>query len=661
MEVRVLQRIGIVLVLVLSFLLHFVNLGQEGMANLYYAAGVKSMLMSWHNFFFVSFDPGGFITIDKPPLGFWLQTLSAKIFGFQGWSIILPQALGGVISVYLIYVIVKRYHGEGAGLIAAIVLALTPIFVAASRNNTIDVLLVMTLLFAVLVFLQAAEELSLKKLLLAFFLIGVGFNIKSLEAFMILPTFYITYLLAQNRRFKTKVLHLLTATLILITSSLLWFVAVDRIPPEDRPYVGSSETNSELELATGYNGLGHFLGYGIKIPGRQGQTRNPVSLRSQDSSPSGVNVSNMTPAAGSGFPAGNARQLGGETGLPGPFRLFNHQMGGQISWLLPFALMGIVIALYQFRRQALSEISRIKLLFWGCWLIPEMVFFSIAQGAHRYYLVMMAPAIAALVGISYMTLVNWSASEGKRRYLLPVTLLVTIGVQVAIIAGYNEWRPWMLLLVIGAGVLTVLLWGWQDRRGGGQQNKYHYTIVVAGVVSLLIAPFAWSLTPVLYGSGNAAFPYAGPDLNTQLSQSNVPGSMLNLSGRFTVDTGKLENFLASHRSGEKYIVAVPNAHIASPIILDMGQPVITYGGFMGSEKILNTEKLEELVTSGQVRYILIGSTNGQQPDIEAWVSAHGILVPDEEWQTKPEHENIAQYGGQNSLQRMPMRLYECHI
>lgn len=659
MEVKVLQRIGIVLVLVVSLLLHFVNLRQEGMANLYYAAGVKSMLMSWHNFFFVSFDPGGFITIDKPPLGFWLQTLSAKIFGFHGWSIILPQALGGVISVYLIYVLVKRYHGEGAGLIAAIVLALTPIFVAASRNNTIDVLLVMTLLFAVLVFLQAAEELSLKKLLLAFFLIGVGFNIKSLEAFMILPTFYITYLLAQNRRFKTKVLHLLTATLILIASSLLWFVAVDRIPPEDRPYVGSSETNSELELATGYNGLGHFLGYGIKIPGRQGQTRNPVSPRPQDSSPSGVNVPNITTATGSGFSAGNTRQLGGETGLPGPFRLFNHQLGGQISWLLPFALMGIVIALYQFRRQALSEKSRIKLLFWGCWLLPEMVFFSIAQGAHRYYLVMMAPAIAALVGISYITLVNWSTSEGKRRYLLPVAMFVTIGVQASIIVGYNEWRSWMLPLVIGAGFLVVLLWGWQNRIYG--QNKYHHTIVVAGIVSLLIAPFAWSITPVLYGSGNAAFPYAGPDLNTQLRQSNVPGSMLNLSGRFNVDTGKLENFLASHRSGEKYVVAVPNANIASPIILDMGQPVITYGGFMGSEKILNAEKLEELVASGQVRYILIGSTNGQQPEIEEWVTVHGILVPDVEWQTKPEHENIAQYGGQNSLQRMPMRLYECHI
>ena len=168
------RRIGIVLVLLLSVFLNFTYLGQDGFANLYYAAGVKSMMMNWHNFFFVSSDPGGFITIDKPPLGFWIQTISAKIFGFQGWSLIFPQALAGVTSVYLIYVLVKQHHGVGAGLIAGLVLALTPIFVATSRNNTIDVLLAMTMLFAALVFLPAKQELGLKKLLFAYFIIGIG-------------------------------------------------------------------------------------------------------------------------------------------------------------------------------------------------------------------------------------------------------------------------------------------------------------------------------------------------------------------------------------------------------------------------------------------------------------------------------------------------------
>ncbi len=661
------RRIGIALILLLSFLLYFFRLGQEGLANLYYAAGVKSMMMNWHNFFFVSFDPGGFITIDKPPLGFWLQTLCAKIFGFQGWSIILPQVMGGVLSVYLIYMIVKRYHGEWAGLIAALVLALTPIFVAASRNNTIDVLLVTVLMFSVNIFLPATEELSLKKLLFAFLLIGVGFNIKSLEAFMILPAFYITYLFTQYGQFKKKAIHLFAATLVLVVSSLPWFIAVDSISPEERPYVGSSETNSELELATGYNGLGHFLGYGIRTPGRQGQLRNQGTSVSPDGMAPGNNPPNLTPGGAVNDSntrpnlqsPGNIRQSGGETGPPGLFRLFNRQMGGQISWLLPFALIGIVIAIYQFTKKTLPENTRMKVLFWGCWLIPEIVFFSIAQGAHRYYLVMMAPAIAALVGISYNTLANWTTGAGKSRYLLPAALLLTVGVQAVIIAGYIEWRSWMLPTVIGAGIMAVLLLIGISLMNKAPENRVKHLPVIAGIISMLIAPFAWSLTPVLYGSGNAAFPFAGPDLNPRSQPSGMQWGM-NFSRLYAGgDNGKLEEFLMANRSGEKYIVAVPNAHTASPLILNTGQPVITYGGFMGSEKILNGEKLEELITSGQVRYIMISTDTRQQPDVNAWVTSHGIPVPDIEWQS-PEQKNTGLTTAPAATRNMSMKLYDCH-
>ena len=444
------------------------------------------------------------------------------------------------------------------------------------------------------------------------------------------------------------------ATVVLILSSLPWFIAVDSIAQEDRPYVGSSTTNSELELATGYNGLSHFLRYGNRTPGRLGQASPPGRPLTPRVSASGINGPSVTPGAGT-------RQQGGETGLAGPFRLFNHQMGGQISWLLSFALIGLIIALVRYRQQALKEKIRMKLLFWGCWLLPQAAFFSIAQGAHRYYLVMMAPAIAALVGISYSTLVKWSTGGGKKRYLLPAAILVTIGVQAFIISGYNEWRSWMLPLVMGVGVLAVILLGWQAQSGRLQPNKYHSIAVVLGGISLLIAPFVWSLTPVLYGSGNAALPFAGPDLNTQLQQPNIPGGLLNLSGRFTVDMSKLETFLMSHKTGEKYLVAVPNARNASPIILDTGEPVITYGGFMGSEKILNGEKLEQLVRSGQLRYILIGSGNGQQSEVDEWVSAHGILVPDGEWQTKPEQQALVQNGGSNLPRQMPLQLYDCQL
>jgi 4-amino-4-deoxy-L-arabinose transferase-like glycosyltransferase len=637
-------RIGIIGILLLSAILNFSYLERDGLANLYYAAGVKSMMMSSHNFFFVSFDPGGFITIDKPPFGFWLQTLSAKIFGFKGWSLILPQALGGVISVYLIYILVKRYNGLTAGLISALTLALTPIFVAASRNNTIDGLLSMTLLFAAYMFLPAVEEYNLKRLLLAFFLMGVGFNIKSLEAFTVLPSLYLTYLFARQGMYKKKIIHLITATVVLIISSLPWFVAVDSIAPQQRPYVGSSENDSELELAIGYNGLGHFLGYGSKVPGQQGHLKSPATAPSSNS---------VVP--------GNSKQLGtrlGETGAPSPFRLFNRQVGGQIGWLLPLALVGVLIAIYQRRRQIPFENGKMALLFWSCWLVPQIVFFSIAQGFHRYYLVVMTPGVAALAGISYSIIANWITSEGKKRYVLPITLLITLGTQLWIILQYNEWRSWMLPLVLGTGIFVLILLSWLISTAQAQQNNlYRHIILSVGMITLLIAPFAWSITPVLYGAGNPSFPFAGPDLNPKAIQSNTPGLMPNLTGMFMgfTTTSKLENFLLSHRAGEKYLVAVPNAHIASPLILDTEQPVMTYGGFMGSEKILDAQKLEELVATKQVRYIIIGSEYSQQPEIDDWISSHGILVPDSEWQT-PEQINRSASGKKNTA----MKLFECH-
>lgn len=172
------HHITLVFILLLSIVLNFVNLGIEGYGNTFYAAGVKSMMMNLKNFFFASFDPAGFVTIDKPPVGFWIQTISAKIFGFSGWSILLPQALAGVISVSVIYHIVKRSFGNKSGLIAALCLAVTPISVAAGRNNTIDNLLVLPMLLACWAALIAAERGKIKYLILSLVMVGIGFNIK---------------------------------------------------------------------------------------------------------------------------------------------------------------------------------------------------------------------------------------------------------------------------------------------------------------------------------------------------------------------------------------------------------------------------------------------------------------------------------------------------
>ncbi|KEI93401.1 dolichyl-phosphate-mannose-protein mannosyltransferase [Clostridium botulinum B2 267] len=257
------ENIALSLILILSLILNLANLNIEGYANQYYAAGVKSMTLSLKNFFFISFDPASFVSIDKPPLGFWIQAIFAKIFGFSGWSIILPQAIAGVVSVGLIYVIVKRSFGAAAGLISAICLAVTPVFVAVSRNNTCDNLLVLTLLLACLVLSKAAEKGKLKYLLISLAIVGIGFNIKMLQAYMIIPAIYITYLLSNAASFKKRIVHLMAGTIILILVSLSWAFIVDLIPEGNRPYVGSSTNNSVMELIIGHNGL-ERLGIGSK-------------------------------------------------------------------------------------------------------------------------------------------------------------------------------------------------------------------------------------------------------------------------------------------------------------------------------------------------------------------------------------------------------------
>lgn len=248
------ENILLILITALSAVLNLVNLSKEGYANGYYAAAVRSMTVSFKNFFFVAFDPTGFVTIDKPPLGFWLQAISAKIFGFSGWSIILPQALAGIISVITIYFIVRKAFGSTAGLLSALFLAVTPVFVAVSRNNTIDNTLVMFLLFACLALSKAAEKGKLKYLILSMALVGVGFNVKMLQAYLVVPALYITYLLSTATSIKKRIVHLAAGTVVLIAVSLSWALIVDSIPASSRPYVDSTTNNRVMQLISGHNG-----------------------------------------------------------------------------------------------------------------------------------------------------------------------------------------------------------------------------------------------------------------------------------------------------------------------------------------------------------------------------------------------------------------------
>src|SRR5579859_1300093 len=239
---RLWQSLALGGVMLISLFMNFYQLGQNGFGNLYYASAIRSMLDSWHNFFFVAFDPGGFVTINKPPLGFWLQAASAKVFGFTPFSIFLPQALAGVLSVLLLYHLVRRHFGVVAGLLAALALAISPISVVTNRNNTIDSTLVLVMLLGAWAVLRAAESGKLRWLLLCAIFVGLGFNIKMLEAYLVVPAYGLLYLLAAPRCLRVRIVHLALAALLMLTISLSWAVAVD-LTPASR----SEEHTSELQ------------------------------------------------------------------------------------------------------------------------------------------------------------------------------------------------------------------------------------------------------------------------------------------------------------------------------------------------------------------------------------------------------------------------------
>ncbi len=578
-------------ILALSAFLNLYGLAGEGYANAYYSAAVKNMLTSPYNFFFVSFD-AGFVSVDKPPLGLWIQAASAYVFGFNGLSLLLPQAIAGVLCVALIYHLVRRTFGPVAGLLAALVLALTPIVVVTSRNNTHDMLLVLALLLATWAFVVAAEKGRLGWLLLGAFLVGLGFNIKMMQAFMILPALYLFYLVAARVSTWRRLAHLGLATLVLFAVSLSWAVVVDLTPPEERPYVGSSFTNSVLELAVGYNGAIRLLGIeGISSimggPG-DGQAGGP-------------------PSAGAGPPGGGPGGTS-ENGDPGPLRLLNGQLAGQAGWLLPLAMVGLVAAVWHKRPRLPLDARQQALVLWATWLFTMVAFFSVAGFFHRYYLVMLAPAVAALVGAGVAALWRDYRRPGWRGWMLPLALVGAAGVQAYILADYSDWSGLLTPAILGLCLVAAVVLAVSRLRPGLRAGVLPAIAAAVGILSLLIAPTVWASYNVFGGERAspmaAALPVAGPQPDEGEFGGMPGGGPGGPPGTMEADPA-LVGYLQENRGDATYLLAAANALVASPIILDVEEPVISLGGFMGFDPVLNTDELTGLVDTGAARFFLV--------------------------------------------------------
>src|SRR5438132_1581083 len=374
-------RFSFAVLMVVTFVLYMSGLDRNGWANAYYAAAVEAGATTWKAFCFGSLDASNFITVDKSPAFLWVMEISARLFGFNEWSVLVPQALEGVATVALVFVAVRRWFGSAAGLIAGAVVALTPVAALMFRYNNPDALLVLLLTGGAYATLRAVESGSTRWLVLAAALIGTGFLAKMLQAFVVVPVVVLIYLALGRPRLLRRLKQLVIAGFALVLASGWWVAVVELWPSADRPYIGGSQNNSLLNLIFGYNGVGRITGNEVGSVGGLGAV-----------------VSRW--------------------GLTGWSRLFLNEFGGQISWLIPAALILMAAGLWITLRAQRSDLARASYLMWGGYLLITGAVFSFAQGIiHPYYSIALAPAIGALVGAGSVELWKRRSSWIARLFL----------------------------------------------------------------------------------------------------------------------------------------------------------------------------------------------------------------------------------------------------
>ena len=631
--------LGFVAVLCAAAALRLWRLGQNGFANEYYSAGVRSMSQSWHNFAYNAFDPAGFISVDKPPLALWIQVASVKLFGFHPLSVLTPQALEGIAAVALLYYLVRRSFGPVAGLLAALFLAITPVSVAIDRSSNTDSCLVLVLLLAAWALMHAIETGRAAFLVLAMALIGVGFNVKMLAAFVVLPTFALVYFLGAPRPGWRRVGDLAVAGLVLLVVSLSWVVAYDLTPAERRPYAGTSDRNSMLELVVGPYGMGRFVRAAEFRSAAIVPATAPVDRVAMQAAAGGASA-----AAESGPRRGLARLF---VGAPaGALRLADGQLAAQVGWLFPLALAGVALGALDQRSRRLSP-RRLAVLLWLGWLVTYGVVYSYAGGFfHFYYLATMAPPLAALAAIGLVGLCELFVRGGWPALLLPACLALTAAWQLYIDASAMGWRlgelnPLHVALVAGTltAVSTLALIVGLRRFGAGEMRPAAQAAaagaVTIGLASVLVVPSAWTSSSVLV-PGAGAIPSA--DLARVVPIAGALPERARSAEPY--DPSGLVAFLEANRRGERFLLATTTTRLAAPIIIGSGHAVMAMGGFHGLDPILTPEKLARMVDTGHVRFVMIGDASfisrrlgadvAAQP-IAEWAQEKGQLVDPSLW------------------------------
>ena len=601
--------------------------------NSYYTATAVSITKSWHNFLFASFDPGGAVSVDKPPLALWVQAGFTMVFGPHKWAVNLPQAILGTASVALLYFLIRPVFGRLPAVAAAAVLATLPAAIVIDSRNEPDGILMFLLLAGAIALVKSVRGNSLPWLLLSALLVGAAFNTKMLVAFVPLPAFALYYWVASRDPVVRKALKSAAAGSLLLVVSFAWPLFVALTPASDRPYVGSTRDNSIWSLVFEYNGLHRFNSFGGPRP-RPGVPQPPAGqvpgAPQSGQQPGGPPL--QQPPAGQ-VPGGApqpGRQPGGpplqqppggqpQGGPPGqPFQpppgpqsnagsggvlgLFRGQLAAQTGWLLPAALALSGVAMIPllsrdafFRPRTILESLQSKVcsetVLWAAWLITSVVVFGLADatGTHPYYLVGLGLPMAAVAGLGIGA--AWSAFKGNGiAWSIVAIALVAIGVQQALTTGAlaGEVAVAAILLALAAASTVLLVAAVRQASYSPLANA----AAVAGGLALLVIPAmsGWRAGARIAGLAGSRPPPAGaqfqPSIESQLR---------------TFIKRALEQ---DPRPTGRYVLAAQSAREVAPFIID-GIPAIAVGGFSGSDPILSVEAFRAMASGGDILYFLV--------------------------------------------------------
>ncbi|MGW1747643.1 ArnT family glycosyltransferase [Streptomyces sp. NPDC002092] len=638
------ERPALAAVLVVATVLYAWGIGNAAL-HPFYGAAIRSMSESWRAFFFGGLDASGSISIDKLPGAFWPDAVSVWLFGPHTWAAALPQVVEGVLTVWLLHRIVRAWAGPLAALIAALALTLTPVTVVLNRATIPDTALTLLLVAAAGALQKAVRTERLLPLITCGIWVGLAFQAKMLQAWLVLPVFAAVYQLAAPGTRLNRALRVLLAGAVSLAVSCSWVLIAWVTPAASRPYLDGTSNNDPFTLVFGYNGLSRF----------------------------------SSDATAFGAVAGTAASR--TTGNTGWNMLINHTVGPQVAWFLPVAVLAAVLGVVWRAGQPRTDLLRAGFVMWGGWLAVHTLVFSTSNGNHAYYTAVIAPALAALAGgglalfraeyeakyeagveaehdaeleAKYETALEEARYEltlqlkyepppeakyeqyepglgvehelglaakyeaGDRRHLaLPAAITLT-AVWALVLDWPSRFVSWLLPVAVMLALCGVVgLWS----RGPRTSPRMVHAALTAGIAATLVVPAGWAVSGLnpLY-AGAATSPMAGPVGKSYAAHPRHAPRRRGLGEPNARDTALLD-YLTTHRHGEKYLLATQAAYTAEPLLRAKSEPILVMGGFTGSTPFPTAQQLGSLVTTDQLRYALLTTQRPTTP-ATTWVKSH---------------------------------------